>query len=395
MGRSKKSKLNWSELCPDVLRCVLERLSFTDLSRAKSVCSSWHSASRGCLPKRNQIPWLILFPRNEEDNRCVLFVPDDRDKVYRTRDLGLDFVRSCCLATYGSWLLMMDIHYNLNILNPLTGERIDLPLTEYNKTLLAQDPSPFLFDMKLEDMRPSLACLWIDDISKDYIVVSKMVEELVFTKKGDHTWRRICPTYDGWQGEQLVYEHKAQKLYFLRCGNGVKIWCLSGDDPQQVFEDYAPIEYVFWDFLPDRSKDEELYLKEEELYVEEYVDSRLNIAVSTVSGQVLKVANAVQKSKRWLFRVYKMHPIKLTWEVVDSLGDEALILDMGITVVAKDIPGIKRNLIYFSGLDYGRENPDHIFVYDLTTHKIEPLPQCVFSPIHFSDARWFFPGFSG
>ncbi|KAJ4871618.1 F-box protein [Raphanus sativus] len=101
--------------------------------------------------------------------------------------------------------------------------------------------------------------------------------------------------------------------------------------------------------------DEELYLKEEELYLKEYVDSRLYIAVSTVSRQVLKVVNVLQKSKRWLFLVYKMHPVELTWEVVDSLGDEALIIDMGITVVAKDVPEIKRNSIYFSGLDDGRK----------------------------------------
>lgn len=142
MGRSKKKANrgipNWSELCPDLLRCVFERLSFTDLNRAKSVCSTWHCASRGCVPKRNQIPWLILFPREDDNNNkssCVLFIPDDRERVYKTRDLGVDFVRSCCLATYGSWLLMMDPMWNLNILNPLTGERIDLPCT--NRVFLA------------------------------------------------------------------------------------------------------------------------------------------------------------------------------------------------------------------------------------------------------------------
>ena len=51
---------------------------------------------------------------------------------------------------------------------------------------------------------------------------------------------------------------------------------------------------------------------------------------------------------------------------------------MGITVVAEDIPGIKKNSIYFSGLDNGSTNPDHIFVFDLTTSEIEPLPQCSF-----------------
>ncbi|XP_019092469.1 PREDICTED: LOW QUALITY PROTEIN: F-box protein At2g05970-like [Camelina sativa] len=393
MGQSKEKRnrtSKWSELCPDLLRCVLERLSITDFNRAKYVCSSWHSVSRGCAPKRNQIPWLILFPRddiinNNNNDSCMLFVPDERDRVYRTRDLGVDFVQSCCLATYGSWLLMMDTRSNLNILNPLTGENIALPITTTKSVVPPELP-------KYE--RRSLACLWIDDRSKDYVVVWQMLDELVFTKKGNNNWRWIASTYGGY-GKQLVYEHRYQKLYLYEYE--VKVWCLSRDDPLEEFEFYyyPPLLYTFRDFLTDRRKDEEKYKREKELYMREYVDSRLNIAVSTVSGEVYKVANTLQKSKRWLFCVSKMNPINRCWQVIDSLGDEAVILEMGITVLAKDVPGFKRNSIYFSGLDYGRKNPDHIFVFDLTTQEIERLPQCVISSIRFSDARWFFPGFSG
>ncbi|CAH8386718.1 unnamed protein product [Eruca vesicaria subsp. sativa] len=105
----------WSELCPDMLRSVFQRLSFTNLKRAKSVCRSWNSASRGCVPKRNQIPWLILFPEknqtNSNNNSCVLFVPDDKENLYKTRDLGANFTRSHCVASYGSWLLMKLDHF--------------------------------------------------------------------------------------------------------------------------------------------------------------------------------------------------------------------------------------------------------------------------------------------
>ncbi|KAJ4867891.1 F-box protein [Raphanus sativus] len=365
MTQSKK-KVNWSELCPEMVRCVFERLSFTCLKRGRSVCSSWRTALRGCVPKRNQIPWLILFPRKNNNNRsssCVLFVPEDRDNAYRTRDLGADFVKSSCVATYGSWLLMLDTRWNLTILNPLTGERIDLPTTDYARYQRYQ---------RLDDIKPRdlVACLWIDDRSKDYLVVCKM-DNLIFTKKGNHSWRSISSGKGLYK--QMVYEHTSQKLYARSYYNIlVHVWSFSGDEPQQVSE--------------------ELYLNEEEFNLQDYVDSRVYIAVSTVSGQVLKVANLLHKSKRWLFHVYKMHAVELTWEVVDSLGDEALIIDMGITVVAKDVPGIKRNSIYFSGLHNGNSNPDRIFVFDLTTHEIEPLPQCVLSSIRFSDARWFFPG---
>lgn len=216
--RENKKKVKWSELCPDLLRCVFERLSFTDMNRVKSVCSSWHSASRGCVPKRNQIPWLILFPGDDDENvnknknksSCVLFIPDDRDKVYKTRDLGVKFVRSCCLATYGNWLLMMDSRWNLNILNPLTGERIDdLPRTE-----------AFVPNICRPLLKSNVACLWVDEKSRDYLVVWRMsmLPFLVFTKKGNNRWRQVSstdvgpPIYD----ERMVYDHKAQNLY-LHC----------------------------------------------------------------------------------------------------------------------------------------------------------------------------------
>ncbi|KAL0793983.1 hypothetical protein Bca101_065360 [Brassica carinata] len=352
MTQSKK-KVNWSELFPELVRYVYERLSFTSLKRGRSVCSSWRTALKGCVPKRNQIPWLILFPQKDNNNSQQL----------------------CCYL----WKLAPDAghtRWNLNILNPLTGERIDLPTTNYAR----YPPGP-------DDVRPRdlVACLWIDDTSKDYLVVCKM-DYAIFTKKGNHSWRRF-----GEGGyKKMVYEHTSQKLYVRGYYvYPVKVWSFSGDEPQQVSEEnYPPVQHDFWNF---RSKDEELYVKEA-FYLKEYVDSWLYIAVSTISRQVLKVVSVFQKPKKWLFLVYKMHPIELTWELVDSLGDEALILDMGITVVAKDIPGIKRNSIYFSGLDDGRKNPDNIFVFDLTTREVEPLPQCVFSSIHFSGARWFFPG---
>ncbi|CAN6922343.1 unnamed protein product [Brassica oleracea] len=390
MGVSKM-KLSWSELCPDLLRCVYERLSFTDLIRAKSVCSSWHSASRGFLPKRNQNPWLVLFPSNgshDSNGTCLFFVPEDKDKVYKTRDLGVDFGRSRCLATYGSWLLMMDNLWNLNVLNPLTGERIDLPaLTE-----------PVVPERFRPMLKSSLACLWIDKKTKDYLVVWTMEHFLVFTKRGINTWRGFSSKYVGGTTGyvQMVYDHKAQKLYAYRlCYGDIKIWCFCGDDePQEVFEAESACltGFSYRDFLPDRWRTNGFdFEKEAGLFTAEYVNGWINIAL-TVSGQVLKVSTVVQRSKRWLFRIHKISHVTKKWKEIESLGEEALILDMGITVVAKDIPGIKRNSIYFSGVGDGRADPDNFFVFDLATQNIQRLPQCVFSPIHFSDARWFFPG---
>ncbi|KAL1202636.1 putative F-box protein [Cardamine amara subsp. amara] len=354
---------NWSELCPDLLRCVFKRLSFTNLNRAKLVCSSWNTASRGCAPRDNQIPCLILFPRREAGNNnnnsrssCMLFVPEDRDNVYITRDLGVEFVKSWCLMTCGSWLLMSNPRWDLYILNPLTSERIDLP----NSIIILKGSDQF--------------CFWIDNKTKDYLVVWMKNDSIIFTKKGHNEWHNF-PVFD-WH-QEVVYNHKDQKLYIHYLNDPLTIWDISGDKPCKVgFLDCFRRNY--YDFH----------------YYKSLRDTR-HLAVTT-SGDVLFVACCrLQDYKTWDFRIYKANHMNRGWVRIDSLGDEALILDVGVTVVAKDVQGIKRNSIYFSGMDYAAiNNQGNNFVFDLTTEKIEPLPQCVFSSIQFSDARWFFPGFN-
>ncbi|KAF3530361.1 hypothetical protein DY000_02037207, partial [Brassica cretica] len=292
----------WSELYPDLLRSVFQRLSFTNLKRAKSVCRSWNSASRSCVPKRNQIPWLILFPQQNQtnsNNSCVLFVPDGKDNLYKTRDLGAEFTRSCCLASYGSWLLMFDQSWNLYIVNPLTLEIIDLPHSSLSKEDITR--------------QPWLACLWVMAGGGElpaFFPLLEWLNKLSITAKITRDALVDGGTIDWGRG-----------YYFRR------------------------------------------------------------MIATSVSGQVLLVA-CMEQDSIWEFRIYAYDPLTKTGERVNDLGDEALILDMGFTVVvAKDIPGIKRNSIYFSGfnIDHQSKDPEHIFVYDLHTRTTERLPKWVVS----------------
>jgi len=49
MGRKLYENQDWSKLCPDLLRSILERLSFIDFCRAKTVCSDWYTVGKTCL----------------------------------------------------------------------------------------------------------------------------------------------------------------------------------------------------------------------------------------------------------------------------------------------------------------------------------------------------------
>ncbi|CAN8324983.1 unnamed protein product [Cochlearia groenlandica] len=197
------------------------------------------------------------------------------------------------------------------------------------------------------------------------LVVWNTSMALVYTKKGDITWR-IMQVEIGLKYRQIICNRKDQKVYLYIDGY-ICVWDLSGDIPRSISA---------W-----RTADN--------CYPTNF--KRINIA-TTISGDLLQIDCAGKRSK-WRFHIHKFDFPNERWVKIDSLGDEALILDMGLTVVAKDIPWMKRNTVYFSGL--GNTSNDCIFVYDLTTQTVERcLPQSIFTSMRFSYARWFLPGYN-
>ncbi|KAG7530875.1 Reverse transcriptase zinc-binding domain [Arabidopsis thaliana x Arabidopsis arenosa] len=100
-----------------------------------------------------------------------------------------------------------------------------------------------------------------------------------------------------------------------------------------------------------------------------------------------------------MFRLYKRDPKDLdpktldTWLLeVHSLGDEALFLDLGITVPADHTLGIEPNSIYFTRGDRIRHKESScldICVFNLITKTIKRFHGL--SNFNFYDAKWFLP----
>ncbi|XP_010436446.1 PREDICTED: putative F-box protein At4g22660 [Camelina sativa] len=352
---------SWSELPLDILNLVFERLSFANFQRAKSVCSSWYSASRQSVPK-NQIPWSICFPEDNDNNSsCTLFNPEEKHKLYKTQDLGVEFHKSECIATYGSWLLMRDPRYNLYILNLFTHEKFNLPSVKSQLGtinlekviadwfLLSNDHNT---SSKAEDIIMQSPVIWIDEKTKeDYIVLWGLRSWCVFyAKKGDTSWSQVP---DISYCQHLVY--KDHKLYSFSCKNILTILDFSGEIPQQTFRNPC---------LVDETK-----------------------LVVTVTGDVLKVERMKINQSFRIYKVYSSSRLLKEYEGVYSLGDEAMILDLGITFPANDFEGFHRNSIYFCD----RENTHQISIFDLETKNMKRLHNFDFN---CSSSRWFLPSFT-
>ena len=171
---------------------------------------------------------------------------------------------------------------------------------------------------------------------------------------------------------------------------------LSGKDG---FEDVIEQPMFTW-YKPFPSAEEEERMRAFKVISESY-----NIAVVTRSGAVLLVHNYTYEStttfeKHRMFGVYKRQLKDLDPETykpclveVDSLGDEALFLDLGITVPADATFGIEPNSIYFTRDDRFRLMPLSfldICVYNLATKSIKRFPT-LSSKFKLKDAQWFIP----
>ncbi|KFK27781.1 hypothetical protein AALP_AA8G428200 [Arabis alpina] len=312
---------SWSELPMDILRSLLERLSFADFQRAKMVCSNWYFCSKQPLLLKSGPPWLILF----SEDGCMLYSPDE-DRVYKRK----------------------------------------------------RDFSGIRFLANSEDLRGVLRV----DEKEEYIVVwcfdtaSYNSTYVGFCKNGEIHYREI-PTHGKFQSisDMVLW---GDRLYMFINHSYPRIVDLSGKDClKDVVPRNLPILLALERGLTHFTK---------------------SIAVTT-SGEVLLVHNKIYKlNKHRIFTLYKMDPtpddtfnlVKLV--KVDSLGDDALFLDSGITVPANKTLGIEPNSIYFTRDERViSKDPRYldICVYNLATKTLKRFPRL--SELHINDALWFLP----
>ncbi|KAG7551876.1 hypothetical protein ISN45_Aa06g025070 [Arabidopsis thaliana x Arabidopsis arenosa] len=225
-----------------------------------------------------------------------------------------------------------------------------------------------------EDLR---GLLWVDEKKKEFVVVwffDKGTEYIAFCKNGEDHYRDIPIRKNVGKELQGLYDmvlHVGVSLYISTTRQSIRKLRFSG---QEGFTDVDNSE-----ILPFRKIS---------FYLPDGARFSNNIAV-TISGEVLLVQNFFYEATRYRsFRLYKKDPnpdlntiINNPYPMVEvySLGDEALLLDLGITVSADGtLLGIERNSIYFTRHDRVRSGRKHscldICVFNLATKKLKRFP---------------------
>ncbi|XP_010460514.1 PREDICTED: F-box protein At5g25290-like [Camelina sativa] len=371
------------------------RLSSPDRESAKALRSSLILQPKGGSP--------LLMLSQEKADGCRVYNPAD-DTVYETKsDLsGYRFV-----ASSGKWFLVIDSRLKLYIIDVFgEEERIDLPGLEtfegshFKIERVGEDKIRHVSFRTLSRTRPSTAedvrgRLWVEDKKGgDYVVLwhFERSEYIAFCKKGDDHYREISTRDDVRLELRGVKDMllKGHDLYIFATRDFVRHLDLSRrhDGFKDVSQNHR---FPMWE--PPLSRDEM-----ERINKYKMTSSNESIAV-TRSGEVLVVYTYELTSKDRVFHLYKRDPKDLdptTYDTmlveVHSLGDEALFLDLGITVPADHTLGIEPNSIYFTRgnrIRHGQTSSLDICVFSLTTKTIKRFPSL--SNLNIKDAQWFLP----
>ncbi|XP_004309463.1 PREDICTED: putative F-box protein At5g66830 [Fragaria vesca subsp. vesca] len=315
---------NWSDLQPDLLELIFEKLPAEDAIRFPAVCHFWELAAKSSVSSTytplSQQPPMLIFPSQDMSSR--LLFSSARKKVYSiTNEFPEDDI---VLSSHG-WLLTCEKYYKeytkvIYLFNPLSGARIELP--------------PITDQHRLPVHRAAISA----DPSRNnnfivVIVLKLRVDEtrMIFLKHGDTEWKDFCWLHDHYdcQVDIMFYE----------------------DQLSVVSSD----RIVVWDFRekPDPTKNEDFPTITKDFQISGLkIERQWNMSTYRLESQGdIMFVKKVRRRYSFHFYVYRLYDEDKTWEKVESLIGRALFLQEKLSTMAlstRNFPTLlEGNSIYF------------------------------------------------
>ncbi|XP_042471948.1 putative F-box protein At4g17565 [Zingiber officinale] len=234
---------SWSQLPIDILVSIFCELPIRQILRCTLVCAHWSDAVRSLryssrLKLPPQFPWLLFSGERSHSGLSVAHFYNHLEKASHALTLPDPPIhRRLCIGSAHGWLITADHRSMLQLLNPLTGEHVDLPhLPDYIKHVYSLRGE--LRHFKLDDfpwyvhpgeLRSQFfkATLSANPSQGSYTVVliHGGLFKLSFARAGDEKWT----TLDGIMHCDAAFMDGT--LYAATRSGGVQAWDLSAPDP--------------------------------------------------------------------------------------------------------------------------------------------------------------------
>ncbi|KAL6603709.1 hypothetical protein ACP70R_044070 [Stipagrostis hirtigluma subsp. patula] len=389
----------WSELPADVLVTVLDGLAVRDLFRAGAVCRWWHAASayvrsrHRVLSDPARAPCLLYTAAaSSSDDRAAATLYSITDGKSYTVPLpaGASIPAGFWLGASHGWLVTVDDHADLHLVNPVTGQRISLPpVATVEQVRLMHDDSgavvpdtyqvyPYDWSLRVEphvnppftvDARELVDFLYLralissDPSAGDGCVVVLFHRprfQLSFARPGDAHWTWIRTPTGNTEYCDCVFDGDGRTLYAMRYDGAIHAFDLHG-----------------------RPALERKVILRPQLLEVMYRTTNYLLHAPWLGGwiQVWRSMHSTNPITEWI-RVYQVDLAAQTLVEIKNLGDHALFVgcNYSFSLAASDCPGVLPNHVYYTDNEeyhalYSPDGPRDIGVYNVgdgSFHDVHP-----------------------
>ncbi|KAJ1260211.1 hypothetical protein BS78_10G215100 [Paspalum vaginatum] len=396
----------WSELPADVLITVLEGLAILDLCRTGAVCRGWRTASsyvRGQhrALSRPRTPCLLYTAASSSSSSdpfaAMLYsITDGRSYPVPLNAASIPGGELWLGASHG-WLVTVDDHAELHLVNPVTGQRIDsLPsvatieqvrrVHDDSGAVVADRYLVYPYDWSLKVLPQELDHpMWLDSHQLiKYLYVRALISsdpsgggdcvvvlihwphyQLSFARPGDAHWTWIRPPQDNTEYCDCAFDGDGRTLYALRYDGAIHAFDLHGCPTLEreviLHPQVHPVTRRITKYLIHAP------------WLGCWLQVWRNMELIDPTG--------LDEATEWM-KVYKVDLAAQKLVEIEGIGDHAVFVGCNYSffLTATDCPGILPNHIYYTDSEeyyalYMPIYPRDIGIYNVgegTFHKVQP-----------------------
>ncbi|XP_074580703.1 putative F-box protein At5g55150 [Curcuma longa] len=371
---------DWSLLPLDLLRKLGEMLHIPHRIVFRTVCKSWCSALPSIV---FPYPWLLLPAEQIDDSCTFLSLPSDNEHCSSFKFSPVPPLHGMRYAGSNTgWVAIVDLAFNISLLNPLTGAQIHLPSFLPIPRIeplpncggyLCHNPhdnsDSYLFEYETcRDYFINKVVFSSNPTPNNYMaMVIRHEYPTAYTKAGISKWISLdIPVLD------IIYHDGL--FYALRCVSEVYAFDLSGDNP---------VKKVIIDLFNSDIKLSDSFLSRSYTHQDKYLafSSTGELFLIMRCNIYVDAPNDTKKFETESFMISKYNcESSSCWDEVRCLGNKSVFIGMNNAyfLSIEDFPGLRANCICFTdtfegmncNIVKGRTNAD-IGFFDLEQEKFE------------------------